>query len=136
MLIQVIALMGAAVLFVGGAASWWLVWIAGEEFLPTLDVFYWQLMAIAGMTLSTMMAPQWIGRGYFWQASLVTLTVGILNLTANYLLIPQYGMKGAAWATLGSYMVALITNGLMVVWCERKALVALRKEHASSSAAT
>jgi len=104
----------------GLTAPWWIVWFAGDEFLPTVGVFRWQLLAMVGMSFAVMMAPQWIGRGYFIQASAVTLVVGTGNVIANIYLIPEYGMYGAIWASLGVYVVAIISNGVMMILCERK----------------
>jgi O-antigen/teichoic acid export membrane protein len=70
------------------------------------------------MTFSTVMAPQWIGRGYFWQAAGLTILVGVINLAANFLLIPQYGMWGAIYAFLATYAFAVVANGAMAFWCQ------------------
>lgn len=130
-LAQMLGLMIIGALLAGITAPWWVVWVAGNAFEATVDVFRWQLIAVVGMTFSTVMSPQWIGRGYFWQASLLTIVIGLGNLAANAVLIPEYGMYGAIWASLGVYAFSVIGNGLMVIWCElasRKAKVKLVKE--------
>jgi O-antigen/teichoic acid export membrane protein len=66
------------------------------------------------------MAPQWIGRGYFWQAAVTTLVVGAINLVANFMLIPSHGMRGAVIAFIGTYAFAVIGNGAMALWCESR----------------
>ena len=43
-------------------------------------------------------------------ASMVIIGTAILNLGLNYLLIPRFGMMGAAWATFISYGVLLIAH--------------------------
>jgi len=108
---------GMAVL-IGISAGWWIPILAGDDFLPAKGVLQWLLLAAVGMTFTILMAPQWIGRGFFWQASLLTLAVGLANLIANYLLIPTYGMYGAVWATIGVYLIAIIGNGAMGIFCE------------------
>jgi O-antigen/teichoic acid export membrane protein len=119
--VQVFFLVVVGAIFVGLTAPWWLVWIAGEEFRPTLDILHWQLLAVVGMTFSSLMASQWIGRGYFWQASSLTFFVGICNLLANSILIPRYGMHGAIWASLMAYTLSLIANGAMILHCNKVA---------------
>jgi O-antigen/teichoic acid export membrane protein len=43
-------------------------------------------------------------------APLIIMATTIINLILNYLLIPEYGMLGAAWATLISYLILAITQ--------------------------
>jgi len=71
-----------------------------------------------GMTFSIVMGPQWIGRGYFWQAAGLTFLVGVLNLGANLWLIPTYGMHGAIYAFIGTYVFSIFGNGAMAAHCE------------------
>ena len=73
-----------------------------------------------GMSFSILMSSQWIGRGYFWQASSLTLAVGIGNVIANAILIPEYGMYGAIWASIGVYAVSIVGNGFMIAHCNNK----------------
>lgn len=113
---QVLALMIVISLIAGSTAEWWIIWIVGEAFTPTIDIFRWQLLALIGMAFSTLMAPQWIGRGLFWQSSLLTVVIGIGNLTANSILIPKYGMYGAIWALIGVYSFAILSNGILYLW--------------------
>jgi len=41
----------------------------------------------------------------------IIMSAAALNLGLNYLLIPRYGMMGAAWATVISYLVLVVING-------------------------
>jgi O-antigen/teichoic acid export membrane protein len=43
-------------------------------------------------------------------SALIVTVAAILNLGLNYLLIPDYGMMGAAWATLISYLVLAVLS--------------------------
>jgi len=128
-LVQILVLMSFGAIAAGLTAPWWLVWLAGESFSPTIDLFRWQLLSVIGMTFTVFMAAQWIGRGYFWQASLLTLLVGLCNIGANSILIPKHGMYGAIWASLGVYVIAIFGNGYMVWHCEK-----LRKQGRRGSA--
>ncbi|WP_299666345.1 flippase [uncultured Polaribacter sp.] len=42
--------------------------------------------------------------------SISTIFVGILNIILNYYLIPIYGYIGAAWSTLGSYLLLFLVH--------------------------
>jgi len=93
--------------------------LLGEDFRPAVPVLQLMTLALVGQTFSTVMAPQWIGRGLFVQASAITLAVGILNLGACLALIPRYGMEGAAAAAVGVYAVSLVGNGILAVVAQR-----------------
>ena len=78
------------------------------------------MMLLIGMTFSTIVSPQWIGRGYFWQAALLTIIIGMINLVANLWLIPPFGMMGAAYAFTGTYIFSVLGNGAMAIHCDMK----------------
>lgn len=101
-------------------APWVITLIAGEAFRPAVEPFQWMLLGLVGMTFSTVMAPQWIGRGYFWQAAGITLLLGLISFAANLWLIPSHGMEGAVYAFLVTYFFSIIGNGAMVWYCESK----------------
>jgi O-antigen/teichoic acid export membrane protein len=101
-------------------APWGITLLAGEAFRPAVEPFQWMLLGLIGMTFSTVMAPQWIGRGYFWQAAGLTFLVGGINLAANFWLIPLYGMQGAVYAFLGTYLFSVFCNGAMALHCQNQ----------------
>lgn len=103
--------------FMALLAPWIITFLAGEAFRPAVAPFQWMLLGLIGMTFSTVMAPQWIGRGYFWQAASLTLLVGVISLVANFWLIPEHGMWGAVYAFLATYAFSIFGNSVMVVHC-------------------
>lgn len=117
LLVQVTLGMIALSVIAALLAPWAIVLMAGERFRPAVTLFQWMLLGVVGMTFSTLMAPQWIGRGYFWQAAALTLLVGSINVVANFLLIPRLGAKGAILAFLGTYAFSILGNGAMALWC-------------------
>ncbi len=44
----------------------------------------------------------------------ITIAGALVNIIVNFLLIPQYGMYGAAWATLAAYAVMALVTYLIV----------------------
>jgi O-antigen/teichoic acid export membrane protein len=92
----------------------------GKSFLPAVPVFRILLWGVAGMCMSIVMASQWISRGLFLQAALLTLLFGAATVTGNYLFVPKYGMYGAAWVTVGTYTASVVGNGIMALWVERR----------------
>lgn len=114
-----------ALMVLGGAlaallAPWAIPFVAGRAFAPSVLPFQVLLLSVVGMTFSTVMAPQWIGRGLFWQVSGLTLFAGLLNVGINVYAIPRWGMMGATWATVASYAVALAANLGLALRIERK----------------
>lgn len=99
-------------------APWFITLLAGEAFRPAVEPFQWMLLGLIGMIFSTVMSPQWIGRGYFWQAAGLSFFVGLINLAANFWLIPKHGMQGAVYAFLGTYAFSMSVNGAMAWHCQ------------------
>lgn len=95
--------------------------LAGAAFLPAVPLFRLVLLALVGATMATVMASQWIGRGLFRLVSATTLAIGVASLATDFLLIPRYGMQGALASTLVTYGIAIVGNGSLAVWIERRA---------------
>ena len=95
--------------------------VAGKAFLPAVPLFRVMLLALVGMTFSSVMASQWIGRGLFGTAAAVTLATGLANVVATFLVVPEHGTQGAAWVTVAVYTVSVVVNGLLALWVERRA---------------
>jgi O-antigen/teichoic acid export membrane protein len=94
--------------------------IFGAAFLPSVRLFRILLLAIVGMTMSAVMASQWISRGLFLQAALLTLFVGGATVAANLFVVPRWGTTGASWVTVGTYSVAIVGNGIMALWVQAR----------------
>jgi O-antigen/teichoic acid export membrane protein len=94
--------------------------VAGRAFVPSIGIFQLLVVGLIGMSFTTMLGPQWIGRGLLWQTAAVTIVGGTLNFCANCLLVPRYGMYGSAAATLGTYAFSLAINIGMAAWVTRR----------------
>ncbi len=94
--------------------------VAGEQFMPVVPLFRWLLLGLVGATFSSTMASQWIGRGLFWQAGVLTLLVGLASLATTAILIPRIGVNGALTGTLVAYGVSIVGNGVMAFWVQRR----------------
>ncbi len=105
-------------IFSGSTAKWWLIWLAGEEFRQAIPVFQLLLMTIVVNTFTTVMSVQWIGRGWFLLNSTITLIKGTMNIGLNAVLIPEFGIFGAVYATIGVVSFSLLVNILMFIYFE------------------
>ena len=122
-LIQVlicIVLFGFCLFF---ASNWFINLLFGNEFNSSANLFKMLIFSTIGMTFSKIMAPQWIGRGFFLSASILTLSFGILNLILNIFLIPSYGKEGAVYSTLIIYTLSILVNLGMAIYCQKKFVI-------------
>jgi PST family polysaccharide transporter len=110
----VAALVGAA------AAAPVVKLVGGTEYASAVAVLQILLLTVIGQTFAVVMAPQWIGRGLFWQASLLTLATGALNVVLNLLVIPRYSMVGAAWVSVVTYLFAMVFNLVFAIRIDRR----------------
>jgi O-antigen/teichoic acid export membrane protein len=120
LLVQITLFMGALSAVAASLAPWGIILLAGEAFRPAVQPFQWMLLGVIGMTISTVMTPQCIGRGYFWQAAAFTFSVGVINLAANFWLIPLHGMQGAVCASLGTYIVSMLGMAVLGWHCQHQ----------------
>lgn len=120
-ILRLLPFMAAVAVIAFLAAPTLIPFVLGDDFSDAVPVFQILAFALVGQTFSALMAPQWIGRGLFWQASLLTVVTGICNVIACFPLVHAYGMKGAAYSLLGVSVLSLIGNGLMAVWVSRRA---------------
>jgi O-antigen/teichoic acid export membrane protein len=102
-------------------APWVVPFVFGAAFRPAVPIVRIVVLSVVGSTMSMVMASQWISRGLFLQAALVTLFLGALTVLANYLVVPRFGMYGAAWVTAGTYGFSVIANGAMAIWVNARA---------------
>ncbi len=102
-------------------APWIVTFVGGEDFAVSAPVFRILLMGVPWACFNTLMAIQWIMRGYFYQASLVTLVTGSINCLLNLALIPSFGAVGAAYAAvIGMCAVPFIANGWLAILAQRE----------------
>jgi len=128
-LIQVTLFILAFGMALGMTCEIWIPLIFGELFMPSVSLFQWLLVASIGMTFSTLMAPQWIGRGMFKTVSGIAIVIGGVNLLLNLFLIPSYGVMGAIISTLIAFSLSALTNGLMFIYCNRQSLLNQSRLH-------
>jgi O-antigen/teichoic acid export membrane protein len=120
LLLEVLALVTVIITVAYFAAPLAVSLVFGHGFAPAIPLLRIMLLGGVGMTISIVMASQWISRGLFLQAALITLAVGVATVVANRLAVPRYGTFGAAWVTVGTYTLSMVSNLGMIVWVERR----------------
>jgi O-antigen/teichoic acid export membrane protein len=79
----------------------------GPAFADAAETLRIMSIAIFGMNLTIVMGPQWIGRGLFKALAKLTMLLAILKLSLSFLIVPRYGIIGAAWLTSVIFLIAL-----------------------------
>jgi len=90
--------------------------VGGEQFRGAESILRILLAAVPGMFLSLAMTSQWVTRGMFVLSSLVTISMGALNLTLLFWMVPLFGIQGAANAFVFTSFFSLVTNLIFIMW--------------------
>lgn len=94
--------------------------IAGPEFLPAVPLFRLLLPTTIVSTIAVGTVSQWVARGLFRWLAIYGMVVGVVTVAFMSLLVPRYGMYGAAWVAIATSMLALLINLAVVAWIERR----------------
>jgi O-antigen/teichoic acid export membrane protein len=95
--------------------------ILGEGFRQATEALRWLAPLPLLKTLHYFVSDSLTGSGFQGTRTLAQVAVAIFNVALNFALIPSYGWRGAAWASLAS-------DGLLVVtlWCVAAVLLSRR----------
>ncbi|HUR80226.1 MAG TPA: oligosaccharide flippase family protein [Thermoanaerobaculia bacterium] len=118
LLVEVVVLVIALGVIAYFVSPWVVPFVFGRDFAPAIPILRILLLSIPGIALSSVMASQWISRGLFVQAAGITLMTGALTVLGNYMFVPSFGMRGAAWVTVGTWVLSIIGNGGMILWVQ------------------
>ena len=86
------------------------LFVFGEKFLPSVPILHILAFAVPFMFLNSLLGSYMNATGRELTFTKITGFTALLNVLLNYLLIPNYGAKGAAVATVVSYGVANVLN--------------------------
>ena len=112
----VVAITALASVFVA-IAFWWLVGaVFGEEYIEALPAFLWLLPGIIAGAGSRVYANCIAAAGKPEWNMYLAIGVVTINVAGNIVLVPEFGVVGAAWAT----SVAYCSNAAFKVWIVRR----------------
>jgi O-antigen/teichoic acid export membrane protein len=87
----------------------WLIGILfGAEFNQSVTPFIYMIPGVILFSLSKILANDFVGRGFPQVNSYIALVVALVNIVLNIVLIPDFGLKGAAIATSICYGIDAI----------------------------
>ncbi len=89
-----------------------IIFVFGPEFASSITILKLMLPGAFLLGLEVIMAKDIAGRGYPWPAVLVWIPVLFINIVGYVILIPEFGINGAAISVSVSYLAifALITT--------------------------
>jgi antigen flippase len=125
-MIAVTAIMTAVAIVCVAAAPLLIRMLAGRDFLPAVTAFRVLLISLIGMTVATLMGPQWIARGLFLHVSGIMIVFGAANVAVSLLLTPRYGMLAPAWASAITYTIIGLISAGFAIRCDAEARAADR----------
>ncbi|MGL5080091.1 MAG: oligosaccharide flippase family protein [Microcoleaceae cyanobacterium] len=94
--------------------------ILGEEYVDAVSTLRWLSPVPFLIGVQYMAADSLTGAGFQRSRSIVQVSTAALNVSLNFILIPQYSWKGAIWATLCSEILKVILLWIIVTLLYRK----------------
>lgn len=96
-----------------------LVWGAAhylfnKQYVNVSVLYMLLVVGVPGLFLSLVMAPFWIGFGYFSATSMLTIVTGTLMLPLSYAMTMHYGVKGTAVTFIIGQILSVVINGLFI----------------------
>jgi PST family polysaccharide transporter len=79
--------------------------VFGTEFTPSVSVLRIYIWSLTGSSLLILINHYLILKNFQKMIIGISLCGVILNVILNIILIPRYGIEGAAWATFFSYVL-------------------------------
>lgn len=122
-------------LLVGNCSTEIIIFLFGEDYRASasvLSIHVWSSVFV----FSGILGGRWLVAMDMQKVLLVSTLIGVVaNIAMNYLMIPVYGVQGAAWATLvAQFMSAILVNCLHPVsrqlfWMQMSALSLFSLRH-------
>ena len=96
--------------------------VAGSQFIPSVPIFISLLPSLLGLSLSILLTPQWLGRGYFMLGNIFTSIALVFVVVGSVWMVPLYGIDGAIYIRVIVYGVLLPVAFIVFwTWCNKQA---------------
>jgi O-antigen/teichoic acid export membrane protein len=105
-----------AILF-GGAGTWLIPWLFGEDFRLSVMPFWILLPGILGVAVSKMISADLSGRGKPQYATYTSTMTLMITIILDLVMIPPFGIIGAAAASTIAYLASAVFS---VLWFNRE----------------
>lgn len=98
----------------GLAAEWVIPMLYGDEFIGSASALYWLLPGIVFVSSSKLVTPLVVGGNLIRYYLYATSTAAVITIILDLLLVPRWGIVGAALASTVSYSALLLLQCLAV----------------------
>jgi O-antigen/teichoic acid export membrane protein len=98
--------------------------VVGRNYGTAVEALRWLAPLVSLKSVHYFLADSLTGADFQGHRTGVQLLIAALNLALNFWLIPAYGWKGAAWASLASDGMLVVGLMLMIAVLDRKARLA------------
>ncbi len=109
-----ITILGALLLF--GLSKWLIPFLYSEAYLPAVEPLQVLLVGIVAISMERILANDIVARGKPMINTYIASASLIANIILNIILIPEFGIMGAAWATSITYSLMAIVK--LFVYCK------------------
>ena len=104
-------------------ASVFVNWAGHDPIVQAHETVYMKILMLGSMPalISCTLSCFYTGRGRMWTVMWVDIASAVFNLIFDYLLIfgkfgfPQWGVAGAAWATVGANTFAVVLYAVLIL---------------------
>ena len=111
--ILLITILGACLLF--GLSNWLIPLLYSEAYLPSVEPLQVLLIGIVAVSVERILGNDIDARGKPMIGTYIASASLVANIVLNIVLIPQFGIMGAAWATSITYSLASIVR--LFIYC-------------------
>lgn len=106
--------LGALLLFFLGRIA--IVALYSNRFLPAIRPLQAILPGVVALGVARVLANDLAGRGYVKANSAVAFATMVVNVSLNFILIPRFGVVGAAWSSTITYSLTMIAT--VALYCK------------------
>ena len=94
--------------------------ILGQNYANAVEALWWLSPLVLLKSVHYFFADSLTGAGFQGYRTAVQATIGIQNVLLNLWLIPAYGWRGAAWSSLESDGMLIVTLAATIVFLTRR----------------
>ena len=97
---QIQFIWGLAFIALGWISTWMIPLVFGQDFAPSSPVFIILLISLNFTVFNTIVQSIFIGLSQVGTVAKISISATLINLILDFILVPQFGIIGAAFATL------------------------------------
>jgi O-antigen/teichoic acid export membrane protein len=108
--------------------------LLGTQYLQTAEALRWLSPILLIRTAHRFLSNSLTGAGFQGLRTAAQGGVAFFNVLLNLWLIPDYSWRGAAWSSLASDALLLVSLALLTLWLRRQETRTMRAQEIASAA--